>query len=304
LYIPELEEIWEWCRHLPQLAQFAEIGKGLEYKGKGLPADAQTLSRFPFPGAVRGFARVTPDLRIDSQPPEHWMSIDPTVIRRPGTGTTTGVPQILLNYARVSRSPWRLKAIIDREGHAVTSRFLTLRPLTKSYPLEFLWGLCNSPFANAYVYTHTGKRDVLTGMMRAMPIPHLAVSAVQRVVEAVHAYFEAVAPSGGGMPFAFDLHAACMLLQHVDAEILRLYDLPPRLERQLLDLFSGYERPGVPFDFRRYFPEDFEPHLPLHLYLSEEYQRSTAGALRRRYKPITDPAILDALEHAVEAFQE
>ena len=186
LYIPELEEVWEWCRHLPQLAQFVEIGQGLEYKGKGLPADAQTLSRFPFPGAVRGFARMTPDLRIDSQPPEIWMSVDPTVIRRPRTGTTTGVPQILLNYARVSRSPWRLKAIIDREGHAVTSRFLTLRPLTKSYPLAFLWGLCNSPFANAYVYAHTGKRDVLTGMMRAMPVPHLADSAVQRVVEAVH----------------------------------------------------------------------------------------------------------------------
>jgi hypothetical protein len=305
LYIPELEEIWEWCRHLPQLAQFVEIGKGLEYKSKGLPTDAQTLSRFPFPGAIRGFARMTPALRLDSQPPESWMSVDPRVISRPRTGTTIGVPQILLNYARGSRSPWRLKAIIDREGHAVTSRFLTLRPLAKSYPLEFLWGLCNSPFANAYVYTHTGKRDILTGMMRAMPVPHIAEFAVQRVVEAVHAYFEAVAPSvRGDMTFACDPHAACMLLQHVDAEILRLYDLPPRLERQLLDLFSGYKRPGVPFDFRRYFPEDFKPHFPLHLYLSEEYQRSTAGALRKRYKPVTDPVILAALAHAVEAFKE
>jgi hypothetical protein len=305
LYIPELEEIWEWCRHLPRLAQFVKVGQGLSYKSKGLLADAQTLSRFPFPGAVRGFARMTPDLRIDSQPPEFWMNVDPVVISRPRTGTTTGVPQILLNYARVSRSPWRLKAIIDREGHAVTSRFLTLRPLTKSYPLEFLWGLCNSPFANAFVYAHTGKRDVLTGMMRAMPIPHLTISAVQRVVEAVHAYFEAVAPSGGEViTFAFDPHAACMLLQHVDAEILRLYDLPPRLERQLLDLFAGDERPGVPFDFRRYFPEDFQPYFPLHLYLSEAYQRSTAGALRKRYKPVTDPAILTALERAVEAFKE
>ena len=66
----------------------------------------------------------------------------------------------------------------------------------------------------------------------------------------------------------------------------------------------GYKRPGVPFDFSRYFPEDFAPYFPLHVYLSEEYQRSTAGALRKRYKPMTDPAILDALEHAVEAFQE
>ena len=303
--IPDIEEVWAWCRHLPPLARFVEIGQGLQYKGKGLPADAQTLSPSQFAGAVRGFARMTRALRIDSQPPEIWLSVDPTVIRRPGTGTTTGVPQVLLNYARVSRSPWRLKAIIDREGHAVTSRFLTLRPLAKSCPLEFLWGLCNSPFANAYVYTHTGKRDVLTGMMRAMPVPYTSDSEVQRVVEAVHAYFEAVAPAAReGLTPALDQQAACMLLQHVDAEILRLYNLPPRMERQLLDLFSGHKRPGVPFDFSRYFPEGFEPCFPLHVYLSEEYQRSTAGALRRQYKPVTDPVILAALEHAVEAFKE
>jgi len=303
--VPELEEVWEWCRHLPPLARFVEIGKGLEYKGKDLPADAQTISHFHFPGAVRGFARMTSDLRIDSQPPEIWMSVDPMVISRPRTGTTTGVPQILLNYARVSRLPWRLKAIIDREGHAVTSRFLTLRPLTESCPLEFLWGLCNSPFANAYVYTHTEKRDVLTGMIRAMPVPHTSDSKIQRVVEAVHKYFEVVAPSEReGLTPAFDQNTACRLLQHVDAEILRLYGLPPRLERQLLDLFSGFKRRGVPFNFSRYFPEDFEPYFPLHVYLSEEYQRSTAGALRKRYKPVTDPVILAALEHAVKAFEE
>jgi hypothetical protein len=256
--VPELEEVWEWCRHLPPLARFVEIGKGLEYKGKDLPADAHTFSRFQFPGAVRGFARVTPDLRIDSQPSELWMNVDPTIIRRPGTGTTTGVPQVLLNYARVSRSPWRLKAVMDREGHAVTSRFLTLRPFAKSCPLEFLWGLCNSPFANAYVYTHTEKRDVLTGMIRAMPVPHTSDSKIQRIVEAVHKYFEVVAPSERErLTPAFDQNTACRLLQHVDAEILRLYDLPPRLERQLLDLFSGFKRRGVPFNFSRYFPEDF-----------------------------------------------
>ena len=301
----ECSAVWEWCRHLPPLARFVAIGQGLQYKGRSLPADAQTVSCCHFPGAVCGFAHVTPELRIDRQPPEIWMNVDPTVIRRPGTGTTTGVPQVLLNYARVSRSPWRLQAVIDREGHAVTSRFLTLRPFAKSYPLEFLWGLCNSPFANAYAYTHTGKRPVLMGMIRAMPVPHTSDSEIQRVVEAVHKYFAVVAPSGReGLTLTFDQNTACRLLQHVDAEILRLYDLPPRIERQLLDLFSGSKRPGVPFDFSRYFPEDFAPCLPLHVYLSEAYQRSTAGALRRRYQPVTDPVILAALEHAVNAFEE
>jgi hypothetical protein len=123
--LPELEEVWEWCKSLPRFDSLANIGKGLEYKGSSsLPRDIQTLSSSPFPGTVRGFARLTSDLRIDGRPPEVWMSVDPIVISRPRSGTTVGVPQILLNYAPVSRFPWRFKAVIDREGHAVTSRFL------------------------------------------------------------------------------------------------------------------------------------------------------------------------------------
>jgi hypothetical protein len=43
----------------------------------------------------------------------------------------------------------------------------------------------------------------------------------------------------------------------VDAEVLRLYALPAPLERQLLDLFTGVRRRGVPFEQAEYFPRDF-----------------------------------------------
>ena len=36
-----------------------------------------------------------------------------------------------------------------------------------------------------------------------------------------------------------------------------MYQLPPHLERQLLDLFSGVERRGVPFEQQGYFPQGF-----------------------------------------------
>ena len=45
----------------------------------------------------------------------------------------------------------------------------------------------------------------------------------------------------------------------LDAEVLKLYDLPPALERQLLDLFTGVERKGVGCDFRGYYPPGFSP---------------------------------------------
>ena len=54
------------------------------------------------------------------------------------------------------------------------------------------------------------------------------------------------------------------LMLRVDAEVLQVYQLPPQLERELLDLFAGWPRVGVPFSFERYFPPHFEDCLPLH----------------------------------------
>ena len=49
----------------------------------------------------------------------------------------------------------------------------------------------------------------------------------------------------------------------IDAEVLRLYNLPPRLERQILDLFSGVARRGVPFEQTEYLPKSFPEPLTL-----------------------------------------
>ncbi len=48
-----------------------------------------------------------------------------------------------------------------------------------------------------------------------------------------------------------------ILHRRIDAEVLRLYDLPAPLERKVLDLFSGVRRRGVPFEQTGYFPKDF-----------------------------------------------
>jgi len=77
-------------------------------------------------------------------------------------------------------------------------------------------------------------------------------------VKTVNAYFQAVKSlSKESLFFSFDANTACRLLKQVDAEILRLYSLPAHMERQILTLFSGHQRPGVPFDFKQYFPKDF-----------------------------------------------
>ena len=70
----------------------------------------------------------------------------------------------------------------------------------------------------------------------------------------------------------------------VDGLVLKAYDLPPRLERKLLDFFRGYQRP-FPFVFPDYYPEDFVPCIPLHKYLKMDLKQASAGELLKRITP-------------------
>jgi hypothetical protein len=85
------------------------------------------------------------------------------------------------------------------------------------------------------------------------------------------------------------------LLLAVDAAVLRAYDLPPRLERALLDAFSGQER-RVPFPFTRYHERKFAPYLPLWMVISPDYCKCSAAFLRQNLPEITDPELVAVLE--------
>ena len=54
----------------------------------------------------------------------------------------------------------------------------------------------------------------------------------------------------------------------------------------------------------RYYPEDYEPCFPLHEYLSDGYQLSTAGQLRKRHRAGESKPLQQALRKAVEVFEE
>ncbi len=314
LLLPDLHHVWEYCSELPKLASVASTGQGLQYKGRDLPRGARTYSNDAFQGAVRGFVHFNDEeLLLHQLPKAVWMNLDEVVVRRPGTGTCTEVPQILLNYASSSRGPWRLKALIDREGHAVTSRFVTVRPLDECLGLEALWALCNSPVANAYLYSHAGKRDNKVGILRRMPVPFGLGGSSPKLTKMVSEYFVEVRKprrNRGSLPFAkeaggaMDETRAGEVLRRLDAEILRLYDMPPRMEREVLDLFAGRQRRGVPFRFDRYYPEGYAPCFPLHEYLCAEFQSSTADKLSGLHERVDSKELIVALDRAARDFGE
>ena len=248
LRVPDLEEVWNACDKNPTLASIAALSKGLDYRAE-LPPGCTTYSERPFAGGYPGFVRLGRDVQLHELPALRWMNLDRAVIGSLRSGATIGIAQVLLNYAPASRGPWRLKALIDKEGHPVTSRFVPVRPKETVYSIVTLWALLNSPFANAYVFSHLGKRDNLVGDLRRMPLPkQLSFEAVDR---AANAYLEA-ASSGR------ESGTLKRLLLQVDAEVLKLYSLPIDLERSLLAIFSGWERVGVPFTQISYLPKELE----------------------------------------------
>lgn len=249
--VPDLAEVWKWLEKNPKLDEFARVGQGLIYHGKQLPAGAITYSQSRFDGAVRGFVRFDSGLEIHSLPAEFWLNISDDVVKANKIGTITNVPQVLLNYAPSSRGPWRLKALKDSRGHAVTSRFIVVRPLADSnvQDLNVYWAILNSPVANSFAFSHLSKRDNLAGLLQQFPLPQRGADC-SRLSELVAAYFDRTANT---KKYKIELSD---ILTQIDIEVLRLYGLPLPLEQMVLSMFEGYRRVGVPFEFTRYIPSD------------------------------------------------
>jgi hypothetical protein len=268
--IPDLEEVWLALAKNPTAGMIAELMKGLEFQSEKLRPGVSTYSGERFPGGQQGYIRLERGLQIHQLPKLYWMNLaNEAVLRRRGSGATVDVPQVLLNYARVSRGPWRLKALIDRVGRPVASRFLTARPRTCS--IESLWALLNSPVANAYAFCHLGKRDNIVGDIRRIPMPE--GGALDEIGVAARAYLDAAAARAS----AGELRTLALRL---DASVLRQYALPVELERALLSLFTGWDRVGVPFKQERYFPAELNHSMRLSDFVA--YESDWPSANRRR----------------------
>jgi len=310
LTIPELEDVWNFFQNfnfdcLRMVVDEKKSGKGLEFKSKeNLPVNRPIISTNRFRGSVKGYAKFDKKIKLAGKPRLYWMNLDDEVIRRPGHGKETGIPQILLNSAPVSRGPWRLKALIDSKGYSNTSSFIAIRPKTRKWTLEVLWAILNSPLANAYVYCHGTKQLVGVSRILALPVPNISDGDLCRLGELAQDYLNIVCPQRGVLQSEVDSKTAKQKMLAIDAELMRQYNLPPKLERKVLDLFYGWERLGVDFNFTGYYPQDFESWIPLHEYLSEEYQRSTVSFVKQWVEDTRSPDVIKAFEIAAEAFKE
>ena len=162
----------------------------------------------------------------------------------------------------------RIGAFADFKGLRYSQQFFGLWP-TKDFDrreLLALSAILNSPIASAFIATQAPDFRFRVETIERIPIP----SAIPAVIgDFVYEYVGCL-----NRPQLFDDQRLVKLLCRIDAEVLKAYDLPPRLERELLEFFRNSERPVV-HEWNHWFPENFQPFIPLHEYVSEEYRDAT-----------------------------
>jgi hypothetical protein len=152
---------------------------------------------------------------------------------------------------------------------------------TAQISLETLAAILNGPVAIAYLASHSPPDRIRLNTLLSVPVPYAMPEALDELVKK---YSRLVAQEE-------DLFSprrterADLLLNQIDALVLRAYDLPPRTERQLLDYFGGEKRP-TRHDWMHWYPDDFRPFVPLHEYLSKEFSVATKPWIQKVFQPL------------------
>lgn len=309
--VPDLPDVWTaLCEH-PPLSRVADVGQGFSFARRGLLAKAREAANHKADDAISAILDGHTKVDIWARPLSSWLSPLQTPVKPWRSGFATGKPQVLVNYVRAMRGPWRIKAFLDYEGLAVINTYLTARPKAEGPPIEFLWALLNSPIGNAYVYCHTMQKHNYDGLIAKMPLPLHWEAHVRPVVEAAGAYLRSVKPSESLMLWADNENAACETLLAMDAAVMRAYALPARLERAVLDLFrlpavkkEERRRKGVSCVFGDYYPPGFASYLPLYMIISDRFQRAAANATADRFRPGESEYVREVLSIAADKGEE
>ena len=297
MWLPPLQEVWTVTAKMRRLGQVADIHRGIEYnrrlrgnEGMFVSADAQA-------GFVPGLHRVSGGTEPFVVYGADYLNLSPDLMRTNAYKLPWQEPKLVVNATRRTRGAWRITASQDNIGLVCYQNFHGIWP-TADIPLEVLAAVLNGPVANAYVSARELGRHLQIGSLGDIPIPEFGQAAQRLISSLVHRYIETrVLWLTGQLEVGESYDISHHLLRAIDAEVLRAYDLPPRLERAVLDWFSGHERPG-PVEFTEYFPSTFKPYVPWHLYTSGGFELASAKDTLNRMPIIPEsPSVTEALSH-------
>ncbi|MCL4492411.1 MAG: SAM-dependent methyltransferase [Nitrospirae bacterium] len=290
LIVPLLREIWERLESYAKLGDMTNINIGVQYKPNLEKEDFNRIIRSqPLSGAKPGIYNVSNGFNQFAAEDVVYMATEKKYRRFENSNAWDlpwEKPKVIVPASRISRCPWRYAAAIDKIGLIISRRFYGIWPKVDLLDVEILAAFLNSPLAQVFTYAHSFQKDIPKRVYAAIPIPEISSDARQAISSLVHNYLDSLHKD--------EFKAKDILLQ-IDAEVLSLYNLSPRLEKQLLDIFWGYQR-RVPFDFIEYIPREIDSWIPLHLYISEQFRDATPKKILERLPVIHDRAFLDYIK--------
>ena len=291
LIVPLLREVWERLEGCIPLGKIADISIGVQYKPNLEDEELREIVRLkPFSGSKPGIYNVTEGFKQFKADNTVYMSTEKKY-RRFESSKAWDLPwdksKIIVPASRMSRGAWRFSAAMDKDGLIASRRFYCIWPKSEDFTVEILAALLNSPLAEAFVYSHSFQRDITKHVYSSIPVPNISFDAWHIIHSLVSHYLESIKVN--------DKDKAKKTLLQIDAEVLKLYNLPPRLERKLLDIFWGKQRP-VPFEFTGYIPLEIDSWIPLHIYISKRLGESTLERIFKRVPIIHDAEFVSYLK--------
>ena len=297
MWKPPLQEVWQATARMKRLGELSSIHRGIEYN---LPFNANRTKLLAFeqgPGFSRGLHRVKgsvePFVVIDTV----FLNTSHHLMRTAAHRFPWHESKLIVNANQQARGPWKITASIDRAGLVCYQNFHGIWSMG-SLSLEILAAVLNGPVANAFVSTREAKRHVRVQTLKDIPVPEFDQVQQQTIASLVRQYSEVRGLWMSGEMGTTEGKERCLRLQKsIDAEVLRAYDLPPDVERILLDYFSGQSRLG-PVEFTEYFPTGFRPYIPWHRYISEDFKKAKAKDTTHRLPVIPEsPIVTEALSY-------
>ena len=291
LWNPPLWEVWEYLSGKPKLGDIADIHRGIEWNIPLKKNIELLISSVPRKGFEKGLDKAHGKLECYYGHDFVYLNVEKKYSRTSAHSLHWGRPKIIANSRRLSRGRWRIAGLLDENGLVYYQNLLGIWP-KKSSDVFILCVLINSPLLNAFLYCKEYGRDNTVRTLSNFPIPFLEMAEGSGFSSLIKRYLTIRESLSNASPDSREkLTEDCYrIIVEIDSLVLKAYDLPPRIERKLLDFFKGYPRP-VPFPFPDYFPADFKPCIPLYQYLGMDMKQASAGELLKRIEPIDSEII-------------
>jgi len=291
LWNPPLPALWDYLEQYPVMKDMAEIHWGIEWNISLKENRELLVSSFQQYGFNKGLDTAKNKIEPYVIKGVVYINVDEKYRRRAAHNFPWYKPKVIANSRRMSRSPWRIVGYPDSEGLVCHKNFFGIWPRTE-VNIEVLSAIINSPLANATVFSKGYGRDNPVEVLEQIAVPFAEHIDSGKITELVRQY--------GSLRLQLDqsfhqeavIQQCIRILHKIDALILKAYDLPPKLERGLLEFFRGYKRP-LPFEFPDYFPADFKPYIPFYKFIEMDLKQATAGELLKKITPLDSEDVHD-----------